>query len=200
MSDIGKKPINSFNKTAILLHWGIAFLLMAQFLIGLDMVDIPKGPDSSRPFWFNTHKSIGIVLGCLIVFRLYWRLRSGVPDSPAESPSWQRIAANFSHILLYFCMILMPVSGLVGSLFSKYDLLFVGIKIPKLFEHDAFIKELMTISHQWTAYIFLGIICIHILAAVKHLIIDCDGVFERMMPNFTNSSNGSAEQNKGEKS
>ena len=44
MSDIGKKPINSFNKTAILFHWVIAFLLMVQFLIGLDMVDIPKGP------------------------------------------------------------------------------------------------------------------------------------------------------------
>ena len=200
MSDISKKPIDSFNKTAILLHWAVAFLLMVQFLIGLDMVDIPKGPDSTRPFWFNTHKSIGIVLGCLILFRLYWRFRSGVPENPAGSPTWERIAANLSHILLYFCMILMPISGLVGSLFSKYDLLFVGIKIPKLFEHDAFIKELMTISHQWTAYIFLGIICIHILAAVKHLIIDCDGVFERMMPNFTNSSNGSAEQNKGEKS
>ena len=200
MSDIRKKPINSFNKTAILLHWGVAFLLMVQFLIGLDMVDIPKGPDSSRPFWFNTHKSIGIILGCLILFRLYWRLRSGVPESPAGSASWERIAANLSHRLLYFCMILMPISGLVGSLFSKYDLLFVGIKIPKFFEHDAFIKELMTITHQWTAYIFLGIIFIHILAAVKHLIIDCDGVFERMMPNFTNLSNNSAEQKKGEKS
>ena len=200
MSDIGKKPINTFNKTAILLHWGIAFLIMAQFLIGLDMVDIPKGPDSSRPFWFNTHKSIGIVLGCLILFRLYWRLRSGVPASPAGSPSWERVAANLSHMTLYFCMILMPISGLVGSLFSKYDLLFLGIKIPKFFEHDAFIKELMTNTHQWTAYIFLAIICIHILAAVKHLIIDCDGVFERMMPNFTNSSTSNAEQNKGEKS
>ena len=200
MSDIGKKPINSFNKTAILLHWGIAFLIMAQFLIGLDMVDIPKGLDSSRPFWFNTHKSIGIVLGCLILFRLYWRLRSGVPESPAGSPTWERIAANLSHILLYFCMILMPISGLVGSLFSKYDLLFVGIKIPKFFEHDVFIKDLMTNTHQWTAYIFLAIICIHILAAVKHLVIDCDGVFERMMPNFTNSSTSSAEQTKGEKS
>ena len=50
MSAIVKKPITSFNKMAILLHWGVAFLLMAQFLIGLDMVDIPKGPDSSRPF------------------------------------------------------------------------------------------------------------------------------------------------------
>ena len=200
MSDIGKKPINTFNKTAILLHWVVAFLLMAQFLIGLDMVDIPKGPDSPRPFWFNTHKSIGIVLGCLILFRLYWRLRSGVPETPAGSAMWERIAANLSHKLLYFCMILMPISGLVGSLFSKYDLLFMGVRIPKFFEHDAFIKELMTITHQWTAYFFLIIICIHILAAVKHLIIDCDGVFDRMMPNFTNSSNNSAEQNKVEKS
>ena len=200
MSDIGKKPINTFNKTAILLHWGIAFLIMAQFLIGLDMVDIPKGPDSSRPFWFNTHKSIGIVLGCLILFRLYWRLRSGVPESPASSPTWERIAANLSHILLYLCMILMPISGLVGSLFSKYDLLFVGIKIPKFFEHDAFIKELMTNTHQWTAYIFLAIISIHILAAVKHLVVNCDGVFERMMPNFKNVVNSNAVQKTRKKS
>ena len=94
----------------------------------------------------------------------------------------------------------MPISGLLGSLFSKYDLLFVGIKIPKFFEHDAVIKEVMTITHQWTAYIFLTLICIHILAAVKHLVIDCDGVFERMMPNFTSSSVSSAKQTKGEKS
>ena len=200
MSDRGKKVINSFNNTAILLHWVVAFLIMAQFLIGLDMVNIPKGPDSTRPFWFNTHKSIGILLGCIILFRLYWRLRSGVPESPAESPSWERIAARLSHMVLYFCMVLMPISGLLGSLFSKYDLLFVGIKIPKFFEHDAVIKEVMTITHQWTAFIFLTLICIHILAAVKHLVIDCDGVFERMMPNFTSSSVSSAKQTKGEKS
>ena len=194
MSDRGKKVINSFNNTAILLQWVVAFLLMTQFLIGLDMVDIPKGPDSTRPFWFNTHKSIGILLGCLILFRLYWRLRSGVPESPAESPSWERIAARLSHMVLYFCMILMPISGLFGSLFSKYDLLFVGIKIPKFFEHDEFIKELMTNIHQWTAYIFLAVICIHILGAVKHLVIDCDGVFERMMPNFAKTPYRSAEK------
>ena len=194
MSDRGKKVINSFNNTAILLHWVVAFLLMTQFLIGLDMVDIPKGPDSTRPFWFNTHKSIGILLGCLILFRLYWRLRSGVPESPAESPSWERIAARLSHMVLYFCMILMPISGLFGSLFSKYDLLFVGIKIPKFFEHDEFIKELMTNIHQWTAYIFLVVICIHILGAVKHLVIDCDGVFERMMPNLTKTPYRSTEK------
>ena len=200
MSHVDKKSVDSFNKTAILLHWVVACLLMIQFLIGLDMVDIPKGSDSTRPFWFNTHKSIGILLGCLILFRLYWRLRSGVPESPAESPSWERIAASLSHKLLYFCMILMPISGLVGSLFSKYDLVFIGIKIPKFFEHDAFIKELMTNIHQWTAYIFLTIICIHILGAVKHLVIDCDGVFERMLPNFTNSSDSSAEKSNGRKS
>ncbi|GIR49113.1 MAG: hypothetical protein CM15mP58_12100 [Burkholderiaceae bacterium] len=82
MSDIGKTQLIFFNKTAILVHWVIAFVNDPVFN-GLDMVDIPKGPDSLAPFWFNTHKSIGIILGCLILFRLYWRLRSGVPESPA---------------------------------------------------------------------------------------------------------------------
>ena len=97
-------------------------------------------------------------------------------------------------------MLLMPVSGLIGSLYSKYDLLFLGITVPKIFEHHAFIKELMTITHQWTAYIFLTIICVHILAAVKHLVIDCDGVFERMMPNFADTPNRSAKKKNREKS
>ena len=98
MSDIGKNPINSFNKTAILLHWVIAFLLMVQFLIGLDMVDIPKGPDSPRPFWFNTHKSIGIILGCLILFRLYWRLAI---RSPRESSRHPYVGAHCSKFKSY---------------------------------------------------------------------------------------------------
>ena len=194
MSKTDIEPVDSFNNIAIFLHWLVAFLLMIQFLIGLDMVDIPKGPDSPRVFWFNTHKSIGILLGCVILFRLYWRLRSGVPESPAGSANWERMAASLSHKLLYFCMVLMPTSGLVGSLFSKYDLLFLGIKIPKFFEHDPLIKEVTTNIHQWTAYIFLAIICIHILGAVKHLVIDCDGVFERMMPNFTEAPKRSTEK------
>ena len=194
MSKTDIETVDSFNNIAIFLHWLVAFLLMIQFLIGLDMVDIPKGPDSPRVFWFNTHKSIGILLGCVVLFRLYWRLRSGVPESPAGSANWERTAASLSHKLLYFCMVLMPTSGLVGSLFSKYDLLFLGIKIPKFFEHDPLIKEVTTNIHQWTAYIFLAIICIHILGAVKHLVIDCDGVFERMMPNFTETPKRSTEK------
>ena len=199
ISGMGIKPVNSYNKTAILLHWSVAIILIAQFLIGLDMVDIPKGPDSSRAFWFNVHKSVGILLGCLILFRLYWRFRSEVPEMPASSARWERVTAKLSHMTLYLCMLIMPISGLVGSLFSKYDLVFVGIKIPKLFEHDAFIKELMTNTHQWTAYIFLVIICIHILAAVKHLVVDCDGIFERMIPSFTNLSTKSALQKNEDK-
>ena len=130
ISGMGIKPVNSYNKTAILLHWSVAFILMAQFLIGLDMVDIPKGPDSSRAFWFNIHKSVGILLGCLILFRLYWRFRSEIPEMPDSSARWERVTAKLSHMTLYLCMLLMPISGLVGSLFSKYDLVFVGIKIP----------------------------------------------------------------------
>ncbi len=178
----------AFNKTAIFLHWFIALLLLAQFLIGLDMVNIPKGPDSTRAFWFNTHKSIGIFIGCIVLFRLYWRFQSKVPGLPPKASSWERFAATASHASLYFCMIVMPLSGILGSLFSKYDLLVFGVRLPKFLEHDPVIKELMTIIHQSISYFFLMLISVHILAAVKHLVIDCDGVFDRMMPNFSGTS------------
>ena len=177
-----------FNNTAILLHWIVAFLLVVQFAIGLDMVNIPKGPDSPRAFWFNTHKSIGIVIGMFVVFRLYWRVRSGIPKSIGTSSSWEPIAASISHGLLYVCMIVMPLSGILGSLFSKYDLVFFGLGVPKIFEPDELLKQLMTTIHQSVAYFFLALICLHILAAVKHLVINCDGVFEKMMPNFNGTT------------
>ena len=91
-------------------------------------------------------------------------------------------------------MLAMPISGITGSLFSKYQLKVFGIELPKFFQYDPLIKEIMTVTHQSTAYLFLIIICVHILAAIKHLLVDCDGVFERMMPAFSKNAPKSEEK------
>tara|TARA_B100001059_G_C17479605_1_gene401012 strand:+ start:152 stop:409 length:258 start_codon:yes stop_codon:yes gene_type:complete len=77
----------------------------------------------------------------------------------------------------------MPLSGILGSLFSNYPLNFFGVPLPKLIDHNILIKELLSQVHQVTSYFFIFLILIHVLAALKHLFIDCDGVFDRMMFN-----------------
>lgn len=44
----------------------------------------------------------------IILVRLLWRLTHRVPQ-------WQRTAAKASHVVLYVCIIVMPLSGYTGG-------------------------------------------------------------------------------------
>jgi cytochrome b561 len=171
----------SYTNLAIILHWLLACLLVFQLCVGVFMVDIPKGPDSPRAVWFNLHKSMGILIALLIVLRLIWRLKNPPPSLPKSILGWKRLVSNANHFLLYACMIVMPVSGIIGSVFSKYPIKFFGTLIPRLAEHDQIIKSLASDLHQYFSFAFIFFISVHVLAAMKHLLIDCDGVFERIM-------------------
>jgi cytochrome b561 len=170
-----------YNNLAIALHWVLAVALVYQIALGLWMVGIPKSPPGLRAEWFNWHKSIGLSLGLAIVLRGLWRLKSGAPSFPAGLPAWQTSLANINHVLLYGCMVLMPLSGLLGSMFSPYPIKFFGIVMPKLLTASPPLKELMSTLHFVASRVFMFAISLHILAAIWHLL-KGDDVFARMMP------------------
>lgn len=93
-------PYPSYTRTAVVLHWTLAALLLGQIAFGWYLGEVPRGtPD--RTIYVNLHKSIGMTLGLLIFFRLYWRLTHPAPALPAEMPSWERTGARISHAALY---------------------------------------------------------------------------------------------------
>ena len=59
-----------YTRTAILLHWIVAALLIVQFAWGWGMQEIPKTPPGLRAGAFNLHKSVGLVLLALTFVRL----------------------------------------------------------------------------------------------------------------------------------
>ena len=173
--------VNSYTRVAIILHWLLASLIIFQFSTGTFMVDIPKGPDSPRADWFNFHKSLGLIITLFVIFRIIWRLKNPPPIMPESISSWQKMMSTLSHSMLYVCMVGMPLTGIIGSLYSKYPIKFFGIALPKLIENDENIKTISSDLHQLIAYFFCILITIHVLAALKHLFIDCDEIFGRMM-------------------
>jgi cytochrome b561 len=82
---------HKYTPRAIGLHWLLAIALVAQIGLGLYMADIPKGVPN-RAWYFNLHKSIGIVAALLIFYRLWWRSRNPVPTLPITMPVWEQIA------------------------------------------------------------------------------------------------------------
>jgi len=169
----------SYSPASIALHWLMAIALMAQLALGFWMVDLPKEPPGLRAGWFNWHKSIGMVLGLLVLLRLWVRWRSGSPGWPATLPRWQQRAAEATHGLLYLCMVTLPLSGLAGSSFSPYPVRFFGLALPRWTEPWPQAKAWCSTVHEASATVMLAILALHVAAALWHLLRG-DGIGRRM--------------------
>jgi cytochrome b561 len=170
----------TYSRTAIVLHWLIALLVLGQLALGWWMIDIPKQPVGVRAWWFNIHKSIGMTIGVLVIVRVAWRLTHPAPPLPETLPLWQRTAAKVSHFGLYACLLIMPVTGYLGSNFTKYPIKYFGYAVPHWGWDAPALKELTSQIHFATVIVFMLLIALHLTAAFKHLLISRDRVFQRM--------------------
>jgi cytochrome b561 len=170
-----------FTRTAMFLHWLLMLALLAQFCLGWYLDEVPRGsPD--RTIFVNLHKSTGILIGLVILLRLYWRLTHRAPPLPMTMPAWERVAAHWSHVLLYVCMVVMPLSGYVASNFSKYGVNFFNAhKLAPWGSDNPAVYAFFNTTHVVTSGIFIGLIALHVLAALKHAW-QKDGIFSRMWP------------------
>ena len=170
-----------YDRTAVILHWIVALLIIALIGIGWHMVGIPKKtPD--RGLFFNLHKSLGIVTAIFIVMLIVWRIRHVAPPFLAAMPKWERKVANLNHRLFYVLMVLVTFTGYLTSAFSGFGPELFGIALPQGGWEDVAIRGNFAAVHRVNALIFAVLIAIHIAAALKHLLVDKDGVFQRMLP------------------
>lgn len=168
-----------YDRFSVLLHWLMAALLLAQLGLGVWMVELPKGGDGQRAYWFNIHKSVGMLLGWLIAVRIAWAwVRKPIAPVPQ---SWAtRVLATASHRLLYLFMLLVPMSGFLGSVFSGYPIRFFGMRLPTLGQRWDAAKELMSCVHEWSIYALVLLVSLHLLAFCFHQFILKDGLIRRM--------------------
>ena len=173
-------PAPRYDRFSMLLHWLMALLLIAQLALGLWMTGLPKDSSGLRAYWFNIHKSLGMVLGLLISVRIVWAaMRPRIASLPMGRT--QQVLALFNHRLLYLFMLLAPLSGFLGSVFSGYPIRFFGLKLPKLAQRWDSGKALMSILHEVSVYAMLLLVAVHLLAFVHHQFILRDGLIRRML-------------------
>ena len=167
-----------YSPTSVALHWLLAILIVGMIGVGWYMLSIEDEPGSGQ--FFTLHKSIGIVVLALVAWRLMWRLGHPPAPLPVSVPAWQVRASKASHRLLYAAMIAMPLLGLAGSAYSKRGIEFFGLAIPRAVTPNDGLAETLFTAHSVVAWVLVALIAIHVLAALKHLIVNRDGVFERM--------------------
>jgi cytochrome b561 len=169
-----------YDPVAVALHWILVVAILCQIALGLYLGEVPRGTPA-RTVWVNFHKSVGITLGALILFRLYWRLTHRAPPLPESMPRWERAAARANHGLLYACMVGLPLAGYIASNFSKFGIkYFNAIELKPWGVDDRRVYALFNGTHKVLAMVFVALIALHVAAALKHVAIDRDGVLRRM--------------------
>lgn len=171
-----------YSLPAIVLHWLMAALLFWQIAIGLYMVDLPKRTPAVA-YFYNLHKSFGLVALMLAVIRLWWRFRSPPPRSLGlHASALEEKAAQVSHRLLYACMLLIPLFGFLASNFGKHPVRFFGYVLPQLGWDSPLLQSFFRLSHASLAWLLCGLIAVHVFAVGRHLLNSGGLILQRMLP------------------
>jgi cytochrome b561 len=185
---ISPSTANHYTRTAIALHWIVAALILFQIGFGWYLTGIPRGVPA-RSVVVNLHKSIGLTVGLLVLLRLAWRATHRPPAFPATLHAWEARLALWVHRTLYGCMLVMPLSGYLASNFSKFGIRFFGLLVLAPWGVDSRpVYVVLNSIHVATSYVFVALITAHVLAALKHALLDRDSVLARMWPRRASGS------------
>ncbi len=182
-------PSNRYSAVAIVLHWTIAALILTNLYLGLTF-DGKHGMALFRAL--QLHKSLGLTVLLLSLVRLTWRLTHKAPPLPGHMPAWEKFGAQAAHWGLYALMVAIPLTGwaiVSASPTNIPTLLYNKVPWPHLgFIHDMAmparkaLEEQFGETHELLAFATIGLLVLHIGAALKHQFFDKDEVLSHMLP------------------
>lgn len=187
------KPVSSpassasarYTLTAIALHWVLAVAILTAFGVGLYVAGLPFSPAKLK--LINWHKWAGVTILFLSVLRLVWRLTHRPPALPAKiesaMPGWQRIAHHGTHHLMYLLFLAVPLLGWAYSSAKGFPIVWFGVlPLPDLVAPNPELAEAIKPLHGLAAWGLIGLVALHVAAALKHQFIDRDDLLARMRP------------------
>ena len=169
-----------------LIHWLIVVLFALQYVGGNIMTGI--GFDQSfaglsSAFYYNWHKSLGLVALVVAVVRLLNRQAGRLPPWAATLSARERRLIHLLERLFYIAMLVMPVSGWLYVMWGHYGVNLFGIwEMPRPLPRDDTLRDVAKGVHLVAGWVLLGAIAVHVFVVAGHQIYLRDGLIGRMLP------------------
>ena len=162
-------------------HWIVAALIFFQIPLAWVMTELPKGPQKLE--YFALHKSLGFTVFALVALRAVWRLISPPPPLPPAMPRWQKLAAHGTHAVLYFCLLVMPITGWIVVSTVNSPVSYFGLfTLPNIVAPNRELHEIFEEVHEGFAIALITAFSLHIIGALYHHYVQKDVILRRMIP------------------
>jgi cytochrome b561 len=152
---------DSFGWISIALHWTSSIAIIALWLLGQSiMAQAPEAVDARRAL----HVTLGLIAWLPIAARIVWRFKTTHPQVTGQSALTHR-AAQLTHYLMLLALSVMLVSGPI-----------MAWALPERVE----LASYALLFHGNAAILLVGLVVLHILAALKHLMFHDDETIARI--------------------
>jgi cytochrome b561 len=173
-----------YSKGARYLHWVMAVIFIVAWLIGFYSGNFLsyEQDGSFKGDVITLHKNIATTIIFLVVVRIFWRYTHPVPALPDTISPVMKKAAHFGHFVLYLLLIGLPISGCLFSWSAGHPAPVLYLfNIPRLVEPNEELLAIVKPIHIYLSWIAGLVVVGHLGMALKHHIIDKDGILRSML-------------------
>lgn len=171
----------TYSRPLIMLHWGIAALVLA-LLASVELHEVfPKG-SLARGLFMKSHFWLGISIGLLTAVRLWMRFGQHLSPITPTPALWQTRLAAAVQWAFYGIMLVMPVLGYLLINAKGFDLSIGDFSLGHWVAEDKDLAETIGEIHETIGNVFIALVALHTVAALYHHHILKDSTFSRMQP------------------
>ena len=181
MHKIDQTKRGLFDRGTRFMHWLTFGLMLAVFILAFS-IDLAVSRASHMAI-LQAHRLTGLTIWLVTLFRLAWRQNVSYPDWPSDMARAMQVLAKAIEYSLYALLLLQPILGLLqtNAHGDRVSLWLLG-PLPALIHEDrAFARQLLTV-HMVVGFSLLGIISLHVSAALFHHFVRRDDILVRMLP------------------
>lgn len=171
-----------YGTVARALHWSMAIMILIMIPVGWTMTQEGLARPTQDAL-FILHKNLGALLLVLIVARLAWRLAVPPPPLPQTLPPFQQKVSKAVHWGLYLFIFIMAASGYARVRLGGFPIEYLdAMGIPSLLPENEAAAERAKAIHATAKWGLIGLILVHVGAALYHALVVRDDIFRRMWP------------------
>lgn len=176
-----KNRPDGYGLVSVFAHWLVALITIGLFALGYWMVEL-----NYYHAWYNRaphlHVSVGVLLTLFIFLWLAWMRISARPGAVDASSRWTNFLSRVVHSVLLLLILLLGVSGyLIPTAEGQALKVFDWFSLPALPAINAQQASVAGEIHRVLAYVLIGLVSLHVSAALKHHFYNRDATLKRML-------------------
>lgn len=189
-----KNTAQSYGSIAKWFHWTTAGLFLASYMAVYYRHWFTEEKTPENWTALQLHLSIGVTITVIVVLRILWKVLN---QDPVLEPGTrlQHLAAKSGHYALYTVMIVMPLTGYLGTgVNAEYFFMFDIPKFESTYLYNLLVTDGLGISFKefeesidfvhkniGGAWLVWMLILGHVIAALYHHFVKKDQTLQKMM-------------------